>query len=653
MIIADTENWRVRGFTPKLGMLHDEVYTVAGNGAFGISGDGGPATAAALNRPYGLLFDHSGNLYYSDIDSHRVRKIDPNGIITTFAGAGRGFAGDGGPAAQALLSSPADLAIDAAGNVYIADSDNGRIRRVRADGTIQTIAGGGPPGATGDGIPATSAYLARPTGVAVDSSGNIYIADPGVVAGQLGQIDQITPDGIIHDFNSQVQLYIPEHVAIAPNGIDLYVTEQGDQPSTPSGGVLLLKPSGFGSGVVGGMMSPGGVTFDTAGKVLVSESYDYRVLRADTVPSSADTVQQHFPKATLVAGAAYGYGGDGEPATVAMLESPRGLAVDSRDNIYIADSRNKRIRAVSPGTPPPCSVSLPTTTTDVSGSAGTGGFNIAASSHCFWTATSNAWWISVTKGSGIGPGAVFFSIAGNLNVDYANHQSTPRTGTITVSGQTFTVTQEAEPASTGTFEPQLTAHLMPGYYIAEANLAQGEDGGFWGMEVLTSAGQTSGGFNLGGGNTASSAGPGFGAFFLASAQTVSAAATAPLAPQAQTTVELLDSNRQVIVPGIYGNSQFTEALQSGFYIVQVTSDSNSSGPLNFSLSLSADSFSGGLDTGGYIGPGITGFGAFYIPVEQDVTIHTFGKNTYGSYGAGSLILTLRDANRNVIQQAGP
>ena len=91
-------------------MFRDIVGTVAGNGAFGISGDGGPATAAAINAPYGLVFDRSGNLYYSDIGSHRVRKINPNGIITTFAGAGPGFAGDGGPAMQALLHSPADLA---------------------------------------------------------------------------------------------------------------------------------------------------------------------------------------------------------------------------------------------------------------------------------------------------------------------------------------------------------------------------------------------------------------------------------------------------------------------------------------------------------------------------------------------------------------
>jgi sugar lactone lactonase YvrE len=157
--IADTGNWRVRRWSTGAGMFRDTVGTVAGNGAFGISGDGGPATSASLNRPYGLVFDRNGNLYYSDIGSHRVRKIDTRGIITTFAGAGRGFAGDGGPATQALLSSPADLATDDAGNIYIADSDNGRIRRVGTDGIIQTVAQG----------------LTAPTGVGVDSAGNIYV----------------------------------------------------------------------------------------------------------------------------------------------------------------------------------------------------------------------------------------------------------------------------------------------------------------------------------------------------------------------------------------------------------------------------------------------------------------------------------------------
>src|SRR5262249_50680972 len=96
--IADTENWRVRKVFARVGIARDIVSTIAGNGAFGISGDGGPSTAAAINEPYGLVFDRNGNLYYSDIGSHRVRKIDSKGIITTLAGAGRGFAGDGGPA---------------------------------------------------------------------------------------------------------------------------------------------------------------------------------------------------------------------------------------------------------------------------------------------------------------------------------------------------------------------------------------------------------------------------------------------------------------------------------------------------------------------------------------------------------------------------
>jgi hypothetical protein len=206
----------------------------------------------------------------------------------------------------------------------------------------------------------------------------------------------------------------------------------------------------------------------------------------------------------------------------------------------------------------------------------------------------------------------------------------------------------------GPFEPQLSTHLPAGFYIVEATLAGGAWGGLWGLEVLASSGQLSGGFDVGGAmNSRTPAGlfrnfqdaiPGFAGFYLTTPQTVTVSVTA----SGPTTVSLLDASRNPIMSA---PSYLQVDLQPGFYIAQVNTDS--SGPLNYSLVLTADFFSAGVDTGGYILPGISGFGAFYLPVEQDVSMRMFGRNTYGASGAGSLVLTLRDANRNVIQQVGP
>ncbi len=157
------------------------ISTVAGNGIFGFSGqngDGGPATSAMLAAPEGVAVDTAGNLFIADTWSNSVRKVTPGGVISTVAGNGTGgYSGDGGPATSAMLDGPSGVAVDAAGNLFIADQWNHRVRKVTPGGVISTVAGNGTGGYSGDGGPATSAELYYPEGVAVDTAGNLFIAD--------------------------------------------------------------------------------------------------------------------------------------------------------------------------------------------------------------------------------------------------------------------------------------------------------------------------------------------------------------------------------------------------------------------------------------------------------------------------------------------
>jgi sugar lactone lactonase YvrE len=180
LYVADSCNNRVRKIDTS-----GIITTVAGSGnsqgicntATGYSGDGGPATAAALNLPTGVAADSTGNLYIADAGNQVIRKVDSNGIISTFAGGGTAYPGDGGPATSASLGNLIEgLAVDASGNLYLADGSS-MVRQISPDGTITTIAGMRSSGYSGDGGPATQATLSSPTGLALDASGNLYIAD--------------------------------------------------------------------------------------------------------------------------------------------------------------------------------------------------------------------------------------------------------------------------------------------------------------------------------------------------------------------------------------------------------------------------------------------------------------------------------------------
>ena len=303
LYIADTVNHRIRKVDSGTGV----ITTVAGTGRLGSGGDGGAATAVPLNNPYGVAVDGAGNLYIAD-SSHRIRKVDAAGVITTVAGRGfSGSGGDGGPATVARLSSPAGVAVDGAGNLYIADRGNDRIRKVDAAGVISTVAGDGTEGFGGDDGPATAAQLNNPYGVAVDGAGNLYIAD---------------------SFNHRIRK------VDAAGGI-----------STVAGIGIEGYSGDGGPAVAAQLRAPGGVALDGAGNLYIADNGNHRIRKVD----AAGVI-------STVAGAGRpGYSGDGGPAGAARLSNPIGVALDGAGNLYIADYRNHRIRRLTPA--PPHSIS--------------------------------------------------------------------------------------------------------------------------------------------------------------------------------------------------------------------------------------------------------------------------------------------------------
>ncbi len=618
LLIADSGNWRVRRIENGI------ITTVAGNGGYGTSGDGGPASEASMLDARGLVFDRQGNLYFSDHGANRVRKIDVGGTITTVAGGtAPGFAGDGGPAVDALLDGPEDLAVDDLGNLYVADSGNDRVRRINVDGTIETIAGGGPESAAEDGIPATAAFVPRPSGVSFDDAGNLYVTQ----GDYFGKIRRIDLSGTISSPLYPDFLRAPGHVLATPHG--LYFTVFSGDFAPPSGVVYRSDPDGTIERAARDLLIMGGLAADESGIVFVSDSFDGLVYRIDPLGTKtlvAGTTDRDAPTA------------DGVPAIATKLATANGIAFDRLGDLYIATGdRIRRVTACPP-------LSLLPADGPIGASAGIGGFEVLAAEGCPWTARTAEDWITLTTDRGAGRSPVFYSATTNTD-------AAPRTGTIKVFDQSFTLTQTGAGSPGGTFEPSLVKRLTPGFYIVEATLAEGAAGGYWGLEVLTSRGQAAGGFNLGGGLSGAGGPPGFGAFLLSTRQTVTATPTTPLAPNADLTIRLLDANRAQLAEARFGDVQITRELDPGFYIVEV--EANEPSPIAFSLALSAGFFSGGVNTGGYVGPGMVGFGAFYVPEEQEVTIRLFGKNTYGPQGAESLVLTLKDAGRNVIEVRQP
>jgi hypothetical protein len=347
MLISDGANLRVRMVPAVTGTFYGQpmtsgnVYTVAGDGTSGFSGDGGPATSAELNGPGAATVDGADNLLISDSGNARIRVVAAatgsfygramtGGDIYTVAGDGtRGFSGDGGPATSAELASPGGVAVDGAGDILIADSGNNRIRMVPAatgmffgramtGGDIYTVAGNGTLGFSGDGGPATSAELNSPPDAAVDAAGNLLITDNGrirVVAAKTGTFyGQAMTVGHIY---------------------------------TVAGGGKCCALGDGGPATRANLLDPEGVTLDAAGNLVIADTEDQRIRVVATTTGT-------FYGRAMTAGDIYtvaghnldGFSGDGGPATSASMNSPSSVAVDGAGDILIADSGNSRIRMV-------------------------------------------------------------------------------------------------------------------------------------------------------------------------------------------------------------------------------------------------------------------------------------------------------------------
>ncbi len=329
------------------------IDTVAGTGTHGDTGDGGPATDAKLGTVLGLAFSPNGDLYLAD--DTRVRKIDAGGTISTVAGTlTAGYSGDGGPATAAQLGHlTGGLAFDADGNLYLADFGNKVVRKVDTNGVITTVAGNGTEGYSGDGGPAPAAALWDPKGVAVDGSGNLYIACGN------GVVRKVDPSGTISTFAgsdaagysgdggpaTSAKLYSPEDVAVDADG-NVYIAEGHRVRKVDTSGIIttFAGNAGYGFSGDGGpatsatLWVPSGLAFDAKGNLYIADTNAGAVRKVDT----NGIISTYAGKGTSAS-----YSGEGGLPTDATLLSPCDVAFDSAGNGYIADEVSYRVLRVS------------------------------------------------------------------------------------------------------------------------------------------------------------------------------------------------------------------------------------------------------------------------------------------------------------------
>jgi cysteine-rich repeat protein len=351
LYIGDTYNHRIRRVDNA-----GTITTVAGTGTFSYSGDQGEAISADVAHPSGVVLDAVGNLYIADTDNNRIRRVDNTGIITTVAGTGtRGYVGDNGPATSAELTFPNSMAMDNIGNLYVADTDNHRIRRIDGNGVITTVVGTGTFGYAGDDGPANGAELDNPYSVVVDGRGNLFIADAF-----NHRIRKVDGNGIITtvagtgDFSYggdngpaiSAQLAVPKSVAVDSLG-NLFIADTSNHRVrrvdtrgiiTTVAGTGTLGARGDNRAATQAQLNyPTGVAVDGLGNLYIADTDNHRIRRVDS----------NGIITTVAGNGTLGYFGDNGAATNAQLASPSGVAVDSADNLYIADTDNHRIRRVS------------------------------------------------------------------------------------------------------------------------------------------------------------------------------------------------------------------------------------------------------------------------------------------------------------------
>ena len=298
IFIADTNNFRIRRITPA-----GVITTYAGSGISGYSGDGVSAVNAQLRSPRRVVAAPDGTLFIADSEDHRVRRVSPGGIISTYAGNGQqGYSGDGGTAITARLDGPSDVALDAAGNLYIAELGNLRVRRVTPGGIISTYAGNGNIISTGDGGQATAAGLAGPTSLAMDAAGNLYIGE------FQGKVRRVTPAGIIS--------------TVAGSNSLGYAGDGGPATSARLGNVQ-------------------GIAIDPSGNLLIADTTNHRIRKVTPGGLISTEAGNGTP----------GSSGDGTNATFAQLNAPADVAVDPSGAFVIAESLGHRVRRVGPIAP--------------------------------------------------------------------------------------------------------------------------------------------------------------------------------------------------------------------------------------------------------------------------------------------------------------
>ncbi len=391
LYISDTDHHRVRKVW-NTGI----ITTLAGTGTAGFSGDGGPAAKAQLNLPYGVAVDASGNVYIADLGNQRVRRVAPDGTIATVAGTGdAGYSGDGSAATLAKLHTPRNVAVDASGNLYISEFEGHRVRKVASNGTITTFAGNGIAGYRGDGGPATAAQLGYPAGLAAGSDGAVYIADSGnnrirkvsqgvistVLGGTSGTtlatpiavaadwagnlyvadssfvVRVYTPAGIWSNFAgtgaqgfsgdgaeaSQALLMQPRDLAVSAttglyiaDGVRLRQVDSTGAIHTLAGDAYLHAVGDGGAATAAILNQPASVALDGTGNLYIADPGTERVRQ----------VRVDGTIATLTGNGSAGSSGDGGAAAAALVNTPMGVAVDPIGNVAIADSYNHRIRQV-------------------------------------------------------------------------------------------------------------------------------------------------------------------------------------------------------------------------------------------------------------------------------------------------------------------